>query len=116
METVIYHNPRCSKSRMTLQLLRAQGIEPTVIEYLDAPPDQAGLERILALLSLEPRQLMRRNETVYKALELDNPELDHEHLVQAMVENPILIERPIVVAGDQARIGRPPERVLEILS
>lgn len=115
MEPIIYHNPRCSKSRQTLQLLQEQGREPFVIEYLNEPPDAATLERILTLLGLEPRQLMRTKEPEYSELNLDDPALTREQLIAAMVEHPKLIERPIVIAGDRAAIGRPPERVLEIL-
>ena len=114
METVIYHNPRCSKSRATLKLLEDRGLNPTIIEYLVSPPDKETLEKILSLLSLQPGDLMRRGESIYKELGLDNPALNNDELVQAMIDNPILIERPIVVAGDKARIGRPPEQVLEI--
>lgn len=115
METIIYHNPRCSKSRATLQLLEERGLKPTIIEYLVNPPDKETLEKILSLLSLHPGDLMRRGERIYKELGLDNPDLNNDELVQAMIDNPILIERPIVVAGDKVRIGRPPEQVLEIL-
>ncbi len=111
----IYHNPRCSKSRATLALLRERGIEPRIVEYLKTPPDTATLRHLLDLLGLGPRELMRRKETVYKKLNLDDPELDDEALIRAMAENPILIERPIVVNGERAAIGRPPEKVLEIL-
>jgi len=114
LETVIYHNPRCSKSRATLKLLEERGLNPTIIEYLVNPPDKETLEKILSLLSLQPGDLMRRGEHIYKELGLDNPALNNDELVQAMIDNPILIERPIVVAGDKARIGRPPEQVLEI--
>jgi arsenate reductase len=114
LETVIYHNPRCSKSRATLKLLEERGLNPTIIEYLVSPPDKETLEKILSLLSLQPGDLMRRGESIYKELGLDNPALNNDELVQAMIDNPILIERPIVVAGDKARIGRPPEQVLEI--
>lgn len=115
MAVTIYHNPRCSKSRQTLALLQEHGIEPRVIEYLAEPPDAATLGKLLDLLGLAPRELMRRKETVYRELGLDDPELDRAALIRAMVENPILIERPIVVAGRKARLGRPPEAVLDIL-
>lgn len=115
MEVVIYHNPRCSKSRATLQLLRDRGIEPKVVEYLKTPPSRETLESILAALGKEPRELMRKNEKLYQELGLDDPSLDREALIEAMLENPILIERPIVVAADKAAIGRPPDKVLEIL-
>ncbi len=109
------HNPRCSKSRQTLALLQERGIEPEVIAYLEIPPSAARLNEILRLLDMEPRELMRRNETVYKDLNLDNSALDREALINAMVGNPILIERPVVIAGGKAVIGRPPERVLDIV-
>jgi len=114
-DVTIYHNPRCSKSRRTLALLRERGVEPRVVEYLEAPPDAATLDALLARLGLAPRELMRRQEAPYRALGLDDPGLDRAALIRAMVENPILIERPIVVAGERARLGRPPEAVLEIL-
>lgn len=115
MAVTIYHNPRCSKSRQTLQLVREHGIEPDVVEYLKTPPDAGELSRILDLLGLEPRQLMRTGEAAYGENNLDDTDLDREELLAVMLANPILIERPIVVAGDRARIGRPPESVLEIL-
>ena len=111
----IYHNPRCSKSRQALDLLRKRGIEPDIVEYLKTPPDKAELKRVLKLLGLEPRALMRKGEAVYKEKRLDNPKLTDDQLVAAMVANPILIERPIVLAGRKAALGRPPEKVLEIL-
>jgi len=115
MTVTIYHNPRCSKSRQTLQLLGDRGVEPEVVEYLETPPNAAELGRLLDLLSLEPRQLMRRKEAPYTELGLDDPGLGRAALIRAMVENPILIERPIVVTNGQAALGRPPEAVLEIL-
>ncbi len=115
MTVTIYHNPRCSKSRQTLALLRERGIEPRVIEYLKTPPDAGELKRLLGLLELEPRQLMRRKEGVYRELGLDDPTLGEDELIRAMVENPVLIERPIVVADGRAALGRPPENVLAIL-
>jgi arsenate reductase len=111
----IYHNPRCSKSRQALELLRKRGVEPEIIEYLKTPPTKAELKRILKQLGLEPRALMRKGEPVYKAKRLDNPKLTDDQLIAAMVADPILIERPIVVAGNKAVLGRPPEKVLEIL-
>ncbi|MEE8263409.1 MAG: arsenate reductase (glutaredoxin) [Gammaproteobacteria bacterium] len=115
MKVTIYHNPRCSKSRQTLDLIRKRNIDPDVIEYLKTPPDRATLERILALLELEPRDLMRKNESVYKQEKLDDKALSREALISAMLDYPILIERPIVLSKGKARIGRPPEKVLEIL-
>jgi arsenate reductase len=114
-EVTIYHNPRCSKSRATLELLREQGIEPNIIEYLKTPPSQAELARILKMLGMEPRELMRSKEAEYRQQGLDNPDLKQKDLVKAMHDTPKLIERPIVVANGRAAIGRPPEEVLEIL-
>ncbi|MGZ9106299.1 MAG: arsenate reductase (glutaredoxin) [Rhodoplanes sp.] len=113
VSVTIYHNPRCSKSRATLELLQGRGIEPQVIEYLKTPPSADELRRILGMLRLSPRQLLRSTEA--KAAGLDVSSLEDERLIEAMVANPAMIERPIVVAGAQARIGRPPESVLEIL-
>ncbi len=116
MKVLIYHNPRCSKSRQTLQLLRERGVEPQIVEYLKEPPDERTLRRLLKLLGLRPRELMRRREKVYKELGLDDPGLDDAALIRAMVEHPILIERPIVVVdGKRAALGRPPEAVLALL-
>ena len=115
MPVTILHNPRCSKSRQALQLLKDKGIEPEVVEYLKMPLDAAELSRILDLLGFAPRELMRRKEHVYKDLDLDDPALSRADLIAAMTENPILIERPIVLAGGKAALGRPPENVLSIL-
>lgn len=115
VKATIYHNPRCSKSRQTLALLEAEGVEAEVVEYLKSPPDAATLKHVLGLLGLEPRNLMRRKEAAYKELGLDDEALDEAALIAAMVENPILIERPVVVAGGRAAIGRPPEAVLDLL-
>lgn len=115
MKTEIYHNPRCSKSREALALLRERGIEPCIVEYLQTPPDPATLDRLLKWLKMEPRDLMRRKEKEYRALGLDDPSLDREALIQAMVDHPRLIERPIVVRNRKAVLGRPPERVLDLL-
>jgi arsenate reductase len=115
MAVTIYHNPHCSKSRQTLALLRSHGIEPRVIEYLATPPTAAELDRLLKLMGREPRAAMRRGEAEYKALKLDDAKLTRRQLVAAMVANPKLIERPIVLANGKAVLGRPPEAVLEIL-
>ena len=115
MTVTIYHNPRCSKSRHTLALLQERGVTPTVVEYLKTPPDAATLGDILAKLRCPPRQLMRVKEAVYRELGLGDENLSDADLIQAMVDNPILIERPIVLAGDRAALGRPPEAVLAIL-
>ncbi|MDI6634716.1 arsenate reductase (glutaredoxin) [Pantoea dispersa] len=112
----IYHNPRCSKSRETLALLQQQGIEPQVVLYLDTPPDIDTLKTLLQQLGMHSaRELMRRGEEIYKTLGLASNDLSEKQLLQAMAEHPKLIERPIVIKGDRARIGRPPEAVLEIL-
>ena len=115
MSATIYHNPRCSKSRPTLALLPDRGLEAQVIEYLKQPPSAATLTSILALLGKAPRDFMRRGEAVYQSLGLDDRGLSNDDLIQAMVDNPILIERPLVLAQGKAAIGRPPEKVLEIL-
>ena len=115
MDITIFHNPRCSKSRRTLELLNERGLDPEIIQYLDTPPDRTRLNEVLDLLRMQPRDLMRRNEAAYEENNLDDPALDRDQLVDAMVNHPILIERPIVLANGQARIGRPPESVLDIL-
>ncbi|MDA1098351.1 MAG: arsenate reductase (glutaredoxin) [Proteobacteria bacterium] len=115
MTVTIYHNPGCSKSRQTLQLLRDRGVEPTVVAYLQTPPDAATLKEVLALLGLGPRGLMRKGEAAYAANGLADEALDEGRLIAAVVANPILIERPIVLANGKAALGRPPEKVLEIL-
>ena len=111
----MYHNPRCSKSRQTLALLRERGLEPQVILYLETPPSEARLEDLLDMLGVPARDLMRRKEAPYRELGLDDPSLTRAELVAAMASHPILIERPVVVSGTRAAIGRPPEKVLEIL-
>jgi arsenate reductase len=115
LKVQILHNPRCSKSRATLQLLRDNGVEPAILEYLQTPPGADELASILQKLGMQPRELMRTGQAEYKAMGLDDPELSDEQLIAAMLEAPILIERPIVLANDKAAIGRPPESVLEIL-
>ncbi|MCL6416303.1 arsenate reductase (glutaredoxin) [Aestuariirhabdus sp. Z084] len=115
-DVVIYHNPRCSKSRQTLQLLEEQGLQPTVILYLDTPPNADQLQTIIGQLGLSSaRELMRTKESEYKELGLNQPELSEQQLIEGMLNCPRLIERPIVVSGQRAAIGRPPEAVLEIL-
>lgn len=114
-EVVILHNPRCSKSRATLDLLESRGIAPRVVDYVASPPTIAQLESILDTLGVEPRALMRHEETEYKELDLDDPALTRKELVAAMQAHPRLIQRPIVLANGKAAIGRPPENVLEIL-
>lgn len=111
----LFHNPRCSKSREALSLLRERGVEPHVVEYLKTPPTAAELEAILAKLGLEPRGLIRTKEAEYRELGLDAPALSRDELVRAMAEHPKLIERPIFVTEGKAVIGRPPDEVLKIL-
>lgn len=115
MSITIYHNPRCSKSRQTLQLLQDKGIEPTIVEYLKTPPDADTLDSILTMLAIEPRELMRKQEAEYKEQGLNDDSLTRDQLIKAMTEFPKLIERPIVVTNGRAAIGRPPESVVEIL-
>lgn len=116
MQVTIYHNSRCSKSRQTFAILQERGIEPEVVEYLKTPPDFSTIEHLLNLLAISPRDLMRKNEAEYKDNNLSNPDLSDAQLIQAMVDYPKLIERPIVVVDDKkAVIGRPPETVLEII-
>ena len=110
----IYHNPKCSKSRETLALIQGRGITPRIVEYLKAPPTAAELTAIVRMLGIRPEALIRKGEDVYKA-KYAGKTLSDEQWIAAMVENPILIERPIVVAGDLAALGRPPENVLRLL-
>jgi len=114
-EIVILHNPRCSKSRETLALLEARGIRPRIVPYLDSPPSVAELERIVTLLGIEPHALLRRGEAEYAELDLAAAKDDLGRILRAMHEHPRLIERPIVIHGNRAAIGRPPEAVLSIL-
>jgi arsenate reductase len=112
MTVTIYHNPRCTKSRQTLELLRGRGIEPTIIEYLKTPPNAAELKKLLAMLGIKPRQLLRAKEAREAGIAAT---LDGDALIQAMVKHPVVIERPIVVNGGKAALGRPPEAVTAIL-
>ena len=111
----IFYNPKCSKCRLTMDILNDKGVQASVVEYLNTPPSSAELNEVLNLLGLEPRELMRQHEAPYKENDLDNPDLSREQLIQAMIDNPILIERPIIIKGNKATIGRPPEKVLDIL-
>lgn len=119
MSTTIFHNPGCSKCRLTMELLQTNGVEAKVVEYLNTPPDAATLTDVLELLNMEPRDLMRKHEAEYKDNHLDDALLSREQLIAAMVEFPRLIERPIVITEHngqrKAAIGRPPETVLDIL-
>lgn len=113
-EIILYHNPRCGKSRDALALLEKKGAHPKIVEYLKSPPSADEIERILSLLGIEPRDLMRKKEKEYKTLNLDRKELTRNQLIQAMAAHPILIERPIAVSGNKAVVGRPPENVRKI--
>lgn len=114
-ELTLYHNPRCSKSRGALELLEARGLAPTIVRYLETPPDAATLRALLGKLGIGARQLLRSGEDEFKTLDLANPALSDAQLIEAMVQHPKLIERPILVVDDKAVIGRPPENVLELL-
>ena len=115
METTIYHNPRCSKSRKTLQLLTDNGLTPNIVEYLKTPPTHQQLDSILRGLEMEPRQLMRRGEPQYSELNLADESFSRDQLIETMIQHPNLIERPIVIIGDKVAIGRPPESILTII-
>ncbi|HCS28196.1 MAG TPA: arsenate reductase (glutaredoxin) [Spongiibacteraceae bacterium] len=116
MSITLYHNPRCSKSRQTLQLLQERGVEPDQVLYLDSPPSVTELRELLRKLGMAPRQLLRKGEEAYKTLSLADESLSDSALLKAMSENPKLIERPIVVKDDKAVLGRPPENALELLA
>ena len=113
---VIYHNPRCSKSRETLQILRDKNADPEIIEYLEQPPTVAELAAIIARLGVGARDLLRTTEKIYQDAGLDDDSLTEDEIIEAICEHPALLQRPIVVAGDKAIIGRPPARVLEIIA
>lgn len=114
-EMTLYHNPHCSKSRGALELLEARGLTPTVVRYLETPPSPAELKTLLARLGIGARQLLRTGEEEYQSLGLADTGLSDDQLIDAMSQHPRLIERPILVVGDKAVVGRPPEKVLEIL-
>ncbi len=114
MSIIMYHNPKCSKSRQTLALLRERNIEPEIIEYLQTPPSAAELDHILTMLGIEPEALMRKGEIEYKEY-FKGRELSRAQAIDLMIQHPKVIERPIVVHGDKAALGRPPEQVLEII-
>ncbi|WP_300657335.1 arsenate reductase (glutaredoxin) [Pseudomonas sp.] len=114
-DLTLYHNPRCSKSRGALQLLEERGLKPTIVRYLETPPNAAQLSDLLGKLGIGARQLLRSGEDEYRTLNLADPGLSEAQLIEAMVAHPKLIERPILIVGGKAVIGRPPEKVLEIL-
>lgn len=115
-DLTLYHNPRCSKSRGALELLEARGLQPQVVRYLETPPSTSELKSLLGKLGITARELLRSGEDEYKALGLSDTRLSEAQLIEAMAEHPKLIERPILIAGDKAVIGRPPEKVLELLA
>lgn len=115
-DITIWHNPRCSKSRQTMQLLKDAGVSPIIIEYLKETPEASEIKRIIGILDLPPRDLMRVKEALYKANGLGDASVSEDDLIAAMVEHPILIERPVVIKGDRAVIGRPPENVQALLN
>ena len=113
-EFTIYHNPRCSKSRQTLQLLQDRGVEPEIVLYLEQTPDATELQSVLAKLGISARALLRKGEDAYKELNLSEASLSEADLIAAMLNHPKLIERPIVIKGDKAVLGRPPENIEEL--
>ena len=115
MTVTIWHNPRCSKSRQTLDLLRSKGVEPTVREYLKEPPSQAEIEKLIALVGGDARELIRDGEAAFKMLKLKKADLTTADIADAIAKHPVLLQRPIVVKGAHAAIGRPPEAVLPLL-
>lgn len=115
MTTVtIWHNPRCSKSRSALAILEENGVTPTEVRYLETPPSKSDIVTVLAALAMEAKDIVRKGEAVYKTLNL-SAQSTNEEILNALVENPILIERPIIISGDRAVIGRPPENVTSLL-
>jgi|TARA_B100000530_G_scaffold90165_1_gene54871 arsenate reductase len=116
MSIIIYHNPRCSKSRQALKLIRDNKLEPTIVEYLKNPPDIKTIEGLLNMLKMRPRDIMRTKEPDYKNAGISNPNLTRKQLVQALAAYPSLIERPIIVINEKAVIGRPPEKLLSLLN
>ncbi|GAA4348473.1 arsenate reductase (glutaredoxin) [Kangiella taiwanensis] len=111
----ILHNPRCSKSRQTLELLQENGVEPTIVKYLETPPSEHEIRNIVKLLGVSPRDILRKKEAEYKEAGLDNADLNDDQVISLMVQYPKVIERPIVYSGKAAAVGRPPENVLNII-
>lgn len=114
-DLTLYHNPRCSKSRAALELLQARNLPVTVVKYLETPLTAAGVQQLLTQLNYQARQLLRTGEDDYRELGLSDPTLSETQLIEAMAAHPKLIERPILVKGDKALVGRPPEKILELL-
>ena len=115
MTVTIWHNPRCSKSRQTLELLKSNGVEPAIREYLKQPPSKAEVEKLVAMVGGDPRELIRDGEAEFKALKLKKADLTTADIADAIARHPVLLQRPIVVKGAHAAIGRPPEAVLPLL-
>ncbi len=115
MTVTIWHNPRCSKSRQTLDLLKSKGVEPAIREYLKQPPSRAEVEKLVTMVGGDPRELIREGEAEFKALKLRKADLTRAQIVEAIATHPVLLQRPIVVKGARAAIGRPPEAVLPLL-
>ena len=115
MQVKIYHNPKCSKSRQTLEIIQENGFEPIILEYLQSPPNHQELDSILQGLGMDPRDLMRKGESEYTEYNLADELLSRDELIDAIVKYPKLLERPVVLVGNQVVIGRPPESVLTIL-
>lgn len=115
MSVTIYHNPKCGTSRKVLEMIRAKGIEPEIIAYLEDPPSKAKLKALLKEMGMRPRDLLRKRGTPYEELGLDDARITDERILSLMVENPILIERPVVVSKKGAALCRPPEKVLDLL-
>lgn len=114
-QVIIYHNPRCSKSRASLELLQHKNVDLEIVLYQQSPPSSQELESILNKLNMNPRDIMRKNEISYKSNNMQNPALTRAELVDFMVQFPEIMQRPIVLANNQAAIGRPPENILNIL-
>ena len=115
-EVTIYHNPGCSKSRASLELITSMGVIPKVKLYLEDQLLHEELDKILKMLRIKPRELLRKSEKEYKQYKLDNNELKDEDIIDIMIKNPILIQRPIIIRDNLAVIGRPPENILRILN
>jgi arsenate reductase len=115
MTVTIWHNPRCSKSRQTLDLLKSKGVEPTIREYLKMPPSRAEVEKLVAMVGGDPRELIRDGEAEFKAMKVRKADLTKTQIVDAIAAHPVLLQRPIVVKGARAALGRPPEAVLPLL-
>jgi|TARA_B100001741_G_scaffold115977_1_gene95606 arsenate reductase len=115
-KVIIFHNPRCSKSRACLELITSMGITPRVKLYLDEIITNDELNNILRMLGIKPRELLRKSEEEYETYNLDDNKLEDEEIIKIIIENPILIQRPLVIANNSAIIGRPPENIFKLLN